>query len=343
MNGLTLKNVSFYEKNKLILSNISLSLKPGKILCLIGPSGGGKTTLLRLIAGLEKLSRGKIFFNNKILSSETYSLDTNKRGIGLMFQDTSLFPHLDVNENILFGLSNLSKKEKLTRTKFIYSFLNLEKYKNYNPFMLSGGERQRVALARALAPGPKVMLLDEPFSSLDTHLRIKIAKLATYLLRKSNIATIIVTHDADEAMLLGDHIAILNKGKLIQKGKAEEVYKKPKNLTAARMFGFSYEIQAKVRNRKIICPLGNLDTPHLKEGSVAVIVVRPEALILGKGKEGKIIEKKVFGGKNIVMIDFGENWKNIHLTILGKIPEVGKGIKICFNKELVFAFPVEKE
>ncbi|BES65128.1 hypothetical protein SANA_15670 [Gottschalkiaceae bacterium SANA] len=202
------KNLTFqYENAKSpTLKDLSFSLIERQILVVVGPSGGGKSTLLRLLAGLEEPSYGEIQIDSKIMVNKKTFVPAEKRGIGMLFQDYALFPHLTVEKNIAFGLNGLSRKQRKERVKKMLQLVELEEYGNRYPHELSGGQQQRVALARALAPAPKVLFLDEPFSNLDTELLVKVRNDLFSIVKKSGITTIMVSHNPEDAEVFADQV-----------------------------------------------------------------------------------------------------------------------------------------
>ncbi|MFT9497620.1 ABC transporter ATP-binding protein, partial [Anaerosolibacter sp.] len=196
-----MKGLSFRYKSgsKPILENFNLELEKGHVLSILGESGSGKSTVLRLLSGLEKPQKGYIMIDNKVMINENVFVPPEKRNIGMVFQDYALFPHMTVGQNIQFGLKKLSKVEKESRVNEILKLVNLEEFKSRYPYELSGGQQQRVALGRALAPTPSLLLLDEPFSSLDTNLKRRIRDDLKEIISEVGITTIIVTHDQDDA------------------------------------------------------------------------------------------------------------------------------------------------
>lgn len=223
-----------YTKGNPVLSIDELSLTEGTTLAVVGESGSGKTTLMRLIAGLESPETGTISLNNIIFTSDTTMVSPEKREIGMVFQDYALFPHLTVYENIGYGIS---KKEGLEERVYdLLKLVELEGYENRYPYELSGGQQQRVALARALAPRPKLLILDEPFSNLDTSLKLQLRNEVFSILKKTNVTTLFVTHDIDDAISMADEIVVLKNGRVIQKGTIEILYKTPVNLYIASLF-----------------------------------------------------------------------------------------------------------
>ena len=211
---LTISNLSFgYEKSRDILSGVNLSLKEGEILGILGASGIGKSSLLRIISGLEVPKEGEILFEGRLLNKNNLIIPPNKRGVGLVVQEKALFPHLSVLENVKFGIKG-PKSKKNDQANYFLRLLKAEKFKNSMPNKLSGGEQQRVAIARALAPQPKLILLDEPFSSLDMNLRAELRLETRELLKRTNTACIIVSHDLDDVSNFCDKASRLENAQL---------------------------------------------------------------------------------------------------------------------------------
>ncbi|ADU91024.1 Ferric iron ABC transporter, ATP-binding protein [Taylorella equigenitalis MCE9] len=209
------------NKFKTVIQDLNFDLKKGEIACLLGPSGGGKTTVLRAIAGFEPVYEGTIFVDGKCFSRKGEMVPPEKRQIGMMFQDYALFPHMDIKQNVSFGLYKLPKSQSKEITKDMLNLVGLSEYKNNFPHELSGGQQQRVALARALAPNPKLLLLDEPFSNLDVDTREKLALDVRKILKNKGMSAILVTHNQVEAFAFADKIGIINDGKLVQWGTPE--------------------------------------------------------------------------------------------------------------------------
>lgn len=217
------------------LRDVSLRLTRGERLSLLGPSGSGKSTLLHILAGFLKADRGEVYLNGEDASR----LPPQHRGIGLVFQDLALFPHLTVTENIAFGLrmAKKDKKETASKVREMLELVGLQRFGNRLPVQLSGGQRQRVAVARALATDPAVLLLDEPFGALDTRLREGIRREIMSIQDRTEVPTVLVTHDQEEALEFGHRVALFESGRLVQLGSAEVVYRKPASLFAARFIG----------------------------------------------------------------------------------------------------------
>ncbi|PZC43978.1 MAG: iron(III) transport system ATP-binding protein [Chloroflexi bacterium] len=214
-----------------------MHLLAGEILSILGPSGCGKTTLLRIIAGLENPSQGNIYLKNHKIFGPNINLQPSNRNIGMIFQDYALFPHLTVEKNILFGISNLEKKIQDENSERVQQLTRLEGLKDRYPHELSGGQQQRVAIARTLATNPTVLLMDEPFSNLDASLRLSVRMEMEQILKSSNTTTIFVTHDREEAFSISDRVAIMVEGAIQQVGPPDQIYFWPNSKESALMSG----------------------------------------------------------------------------------------------------------
>ena len=273
---------SFGESGALF--DINLDIKPGEIICLLGPSGCGKTTLLRLISGIERPTTGRVLLNDREVAGPNRFVAPEDRGVGLMFQDFALFPHLTVLENVAFGLRGLSRAETDRAARAILGRVGLLELATSYPSVLSGGQQQRVALARAIVPRPAVMLMDEPFSGLDVQLRDAMQEETLALLRETRATSLIVTHHPEEAMRMGDRIIVLRKGRMIQTGTAEDLYRAPADLFVARLFSEINEIPVKVQGDRVETPFGMFPAAGLSEGQNAVVCLRERGLsIAGNG------------------------------------------------------------
>ena len=219
------------------LHALDLEIEEGEILGVVGASGSGKTTLLRLVAGLESPTTGEVRIGGlKVAGGRTW-VPPEKRGVGLVFQEGALFPHMTVEANVAYGMRGLSTEERMARSNYLLAMVNLREAAMRYPHELSGGERQRIALARALAPNPKMVLLDEPFSNLDPNLRTYLRDQLLAIIRKVNATALVVTHDTQDALVISDRLAILRDGQLVQQGRSRDVYHSPNDAYCARLFG----------------------------------------------------------------------------------------------------------
>jgi iron(III) transport system ATP-binding protein len=267
------------------VDRVSLVLAPGELLALVGPSGSGKSTLLRAIAGIERLSSGRIEIAGRDVAGPRTFVEPEHRRVGMVFQDYALFPHLTVAANVAFGLTG-PKPARADRARALLDLVGLARYASSYPHVLSGGERQRVALARALAPEPSVLLLDEPFSSLDGELREQVREETVALLRRLGTTTVIVTHDADEAVRIADRIALLQQGRLLQCGDAQTLYMRPATIGAVRLFGDVNLLPGVCRHGWVQTPLGRFAANGVSEGARVSVCVRPHHLHLAAGGAG---------------------------------------------------------
>ena len=235
--GLSVKNFGISFGDTEILKDISFDVKPGEIVTILGPSGCGKSTILRSIAGLETEHDGEIIINDTCVSSKTTYLNIDKRKSGYIFQDYALFPHLNVEENIGFALFKMKKNEKEARIVELLEQFDITHHRHKQIHELSGGQQQRVAIARVIAYNPSVLLLDEPFSNLDTFLRSKTKIWLKKIIKELKLSAILVTHDQKEALSVSDKIGIIHNKKIVQFGTPQEIFNKPKNLYIAKFLG----------------------------------------------------------------------------------------------------------
>lgn len=282
-NAIDIKELSVLIEGHSILENISFKLEEAGIACLLGPSGCGKTTLLRCIAGFERQDQGEIWIKGVRASNATHHLPVEQRQLGMVFQDYALFPHLSVADNITFGLKGLNEKILKQRLHELVELLSLQKHINKYPHSLSGGQQQRVALARAMAPRPGVLLLDEPFASLDVELREQIARELRQILKQDGITTIMVTHNQLEAFAMADVIGVINNGHLLQWDNAYKLYHEPKTSEVADFIGEGVFISGEVINDKEVkTEIGNIQssTPHgVERGKKVSVLIRPDDIL----------------------------------------------------------------
>lgn len=349
--SLSLDKVSHRYGAKQALSDVSLSISPGEIVCLVGPSGCGKSTLLRLAAGLETIQEGSVAIAGQTIAQPGSSLPPERRGIGLVFQDYALFPHLNVLDNVRFGLNRLPTGERDERALAALEQVGMEGFVKAFPHALSGGQQQRVALARAMAPRPSVLLLDEPFSGLDTRLRESVRDETLHVLKRSGAATMIVTHDPEEAMFLADRIALLRDGRLVQVGSPTALYTKPVDAFAASFFGEVNQLTGFVRQGRVDTPVGCLTVPHLDEGAAVDVLIRPEALRLTMAADGDMIgvpnlarveASRLLGRTSLVHLcvsDRDGRPHHLHARAPGHfLPEDGSHVSVTLEPRQAFVF-----
>ena len=324
------------------LDGVSLTVRPGELVCLLGHSGCGKTTLLRVAAGVEEPTSGRVLMDGIEVTGPRRFVPPEQRGIGLMFQDYALFPHLTILQNILFGLKTLSAREADVAAHRALSRVGLERYAQDYPHTLSGGEQQRVALARSIAPRPGVLLMDEPFSNLDRRMRDAIRDETVAILRETKATTIVVTHDPEEAMRIADRIVLMRAGSIVQQGTAEELYLRPTDLFAARFFCDFNEVEAVVRNGQVSSPLGVFAAPHLPEGANAVLCLRPQGIRLrpeGFCLPGRLVSKRFLGEVDLVHVAVQGLDRPLQARIRrGVQAEVGQDVGVDIDEQEVLVF-----
>jgi iron(III) transport system ATP-binding protein len=279
---------------------VSLEIEHGELMAVLGPSGCGKTTLLRLIAGFEDPDRGSVTVGEETVAGPGRIVPPEKRRVGMVFQDFALFPHLTVEANIAFGLSRRPREEREALTRRTIELVGLQHKAGRYPHELSGGERQRVALARALAPEPEVVLLDEPFSSLDATLRADLRREVELILRDAEATALLVTHDQEEALSLADRLAVMREGRIVQVGAPEEVYGRPASRWAAQFVGEVNVLAGVAREGGVETELGRFDLRAPATGTVHV-AVRPEQLELTARHDGNAeVVAREFRGHDVL-------------------------------------------
>jgi sn-glycerol 3-phosphate transport system ATP-binding protein len=344
MSYIQLQNIHKNFNEKVIIPNLSFSIKRGSFTVLLGPSGCGKSTTLRMIAGLEIQDKGKIIINNKDISKDSPS----KRGLSMVFQSYALFPHLNVKENILFGLKvrKVDKKEQSIRLKKVIKLVDLEKVLESKPSQLSGGQKQRVALARAFVAENEICLMDEPLSNLDAKLRHEMRIEIKNLQRKLHMTVIYVTHDQTEAMSMADHIILLNNGKIEQQGEAKELYENVATTFVGKFIGtppMNILPIHKEENRLFIQEQEYFTSnPNRITTNDSFIGIRGEDIYFSqekKGVQGKIIFKDYHGSDTILGISLNNSEELLMRTNKENSHNVGDRIWVnwdefkinCFN------------
>ena len=298
---LEIRNLSLSYGSQAVLTELNLEADQGQLTAVLGASGAGKSTLLRLIAGFEAPTSGEIYIDSKLVSSATEVLAPEKRGVGIVPQDSALFSHLTVSQNIGFGLPKGSD----ARVKELLELVGLAGFANRKPASLSGGQTQRVALARALAPRPKLILLDEPFSALDAELRGRLREDVKAVLKAENASAILVTHDQEEALSLADKVAVMREGRVIQAGSPTEIYNEPADLGIATFLGDSILVNGKVENGKVSTDLGKLSALNsVADGQTGVVAIRCENFYLQPNPAGdsEVIGRVFFGHDAVVEV-----------------------------------------
>ncbi|MFO1171386.1 MAG: ABC transporter ATP-binding protein [Hyphomicrobiaceae bacterium] len=306
---LTFEDVSRRYEDVRALDRVSLDVKPSEVVALLGHSGCGKTTLLRIAAGIEKPSGGRVLIDGLEVAGSERFVPPEKRNVGLMFQDFALFPHLTLLQNVAFGLRSLPKAEAKRIAMTGLERVGLADLATEYPARLSGGEQQRVALARAIAPRPGVLLMDEPFSGLDVDLRASMQEETLAILRETRATSVIVTHDPEEAMRLSERIVVMKSGRILQEGTAETLYRAPQALFVARLFSEVAELRGRIQGGAADSPFGRMPAPGLKDGSEAIICLRQRSITLlpaGQGVAARVIGRRFLG-----------EWVALHLAVDG--------------------------
>ncbi|MHA6139628.1 ABC transporter ATP-binding protein [Pseudomonas mohnii] len=280
MNALELHSISKSYGSHRALDNVSLSVPTGSRTVIVGPSGSGKTTLLRMIAGFEFPDTGRLSLNGQTLVDSTHEVPAHQRLIGYVPQDGALFPHMTVAANIGFGLASKGRERQERIAELMDSVALDARMADRWPHELSGGQQQRVALARALAQQPRLMLLDEPFSALDTGLRAAMRKLVARLLADAGVTTILVTHDQSEALSFADQLAVMRNGRLVQSGHPLDLYRYPEDEETALFLGDAVVMPARIEAGWAHCDLGRIPVNNHRNNNSAQIMLRPEQLQL---------------------------------------------------------------
>jgi iron(III) transport system ATP-binding protein len=334
---------------RVVVDDLSLSLRAGQVTCLLGPSGCGKTTTLRMIAGVDRPDMGHILIDGQ----DVTLTPPEARGVGLMFQDFALFPHLTVAQNVGFGLTG-DKAARASRAGELLEKVGLSGFGDKHPHELSGGEAQRVALARALAPRPRVMLMDEPFSGLDNRLRDGIRDATLAVLKAEGTAVLLVTHEPDEAMRMADEIALMRAGRIVQQGAPYNVYNAPVDKAAAAFFSDINVIRGKVQGALTATPFGDFLTPGHADGTRVEIIIRPQHLKIdfdraGRGPNptpsdgtparGTVTRARYMGRESLV--DFAMDFEGAVLTasVPGVfLPKPGTVLWLMIRRDRCFVF-----
>ncbi|PWC37975.1 ABC transporter ATP-binding protein [Azospirillum sp. TSO35-2] len=344
--SVVLSNIRHRYGRLTAVDDVSLSVAAREVVCIVGPSGCGKSTLLRLISGLETVQAGTIAVEGATLATPDRSLPPERRPVGMMFQDFALFPHLTVAGNIAFGQTDRPRAERKRRVAELLETMALARYADAYPHTLSGGQQQRVALARAMARDPKVLLLDEPFSALDEQLRRSVREEVVRIIRASGIATIVVTHDPEEAMEMGNRVVVMEAGRIVQADTPVTLYHRPANSFVARLFGEVNRFEATVRDGALDTPLGRLPAPALPSGTRVEVACRVEDLELtAPGARPNAVPVRVrhssfLGASTRVCLDLPGGGPEIHARLPGHVDvQAGQELAAVVDAARVMVFP----
>ena len=331
--GVTVEDLEHSYGDEPVLHGVSLDVSPGESIALLGPSGCGKTTLLRLIAGLERPSSGSISIGNDFVAGETW-VPPDRRKVGMVFQDWALFPHLSVAKNVAYGIAKSTSKD--AEVSSALEMMNLSGLEDRMPATLSGGQQQRVALARALAPRPGVLLLDEPFSNLDTSLRTEVRTEVRELLAELGITSIFVTHDQDEAFIVGDRVAVMREGKIVQTDSPQGLYHHPVDQWTAEFVGTVSLLKGDAASGFASCSLGSVAIDPKLNGSVDVMI-RPEQLSIAAGGDAEVQAVEYYGHDSMVFVALGNDQVRVRCG-----PSImfnrGDNVQVQFTSDQALAF-----
>jgi iron(III) transport system ATP-binding protein len=353
VDGLSLRAVTRRFGARMAVDGVTFDVKRGEVLCLLGPSGCGKSTSLRIAAGLERADTGLVFVGGRLVEGEGRHEPPEARRVGLMFQDYALFPHLTVRRNVAFGLAKLPRAEREARVEEELVRVGLSSLKDAFPHTLSGGEQQRVALARMLAPKPDVVLMDEPFSGLDAALRDEVRGTTLKRLKEEGAAVVMVTHDPDEAMRVGDRVALMRAGRIVQVGTPAEIYRHPADPAAAALFGGANIFHARVTKGCAASPFGQTPANSVAEGEWAEILYRPASVrVADKGVPARVLAVRPYAGQLEVeaalVTDTLPEGMEVPISIRAAAPidislAPGSDVRLAAEPEEAFVFPCRDE
>ncbi len=343
---LEIKNISQRYDALHVVQDLSLHLPPGGIGCLLGPSGCGKTTVLRCIAGFERIQNGEIRIAGEVVSSGQFHLPAERRRIGMVFQDYALFPHLTVAKNIEFGLHNLARSERTARVNEMLELVGLSNALKLYPHELSGGQQQRIALARAVAPRPRLLLLDEPFSNLDVDLRQRLCIEVRDILKHEHVTALLVTHDQLEAFMIADEIGVMNDGVIQQWDTGYNLYHRPINRFVADFVGQGAFVRGRVLDEhRIEIELGVIEgefKASIPAGSAVAVLLRPDDLVHDDHSALRArVSAKAFRGASILYtLCLPSGAEVLSLVPSHHDHDLGEDIGVMLATDHVIAFPV---
>ncbi len=300
---LNVNDVTIRFAEHTVIQHLNFELQAGRIGCLLGPSGCGKTTMLRAIAGFQSIDEGSIYLGDRLVADDSFTMPPQQRRVGMVFQDFALYPHLTVEKNIAFGLNKWSKKQKSLRVDELLTLVKLESMRYRYPHELSGGQQQRVALIRAMAPKPDILLMDEPFSSMDTELRQRLAWELRSILKQDNATAILVTHDQSEAFAMADDIGVMENSRLVQWATAKELYFAPKTAFVAKFIGQSVMLEARHKEHGLLeTPLGEAHADYMTSVTEqALVQIRPQDVVIDQSSDIKatVVSRLYLGAEYI--------------------------------------------
>jgi iron(III) transport system ATP-binding protein len=340
--ALSLQHVTRRFGAVLALDGLSVDIARGEIVCLVGHSGCGKSTLLRIIAGVEPLDEGRLVLDGVQVAGEGTFVEPENRRVGFMFQDYALFPHLSVRQNIGFGLKRLARAERAARVDETIGRIGIAHLADRYPHMLSGGEQQRVALARALAPRPRVVLMDEPFSNLDRGLRDGVRRETLDIIRTLGITAIVVTHDPEEALAIGDRVALMEKGRLLEINTGDVIFNQPRTAYAAAFFSEVNRLPGSLEGNTVSTALGTFAAPADVDGALEVLI-RPHDLTIAHAGISAVVQRRVMLGEIEELLLRIDGHKE-HLVMRGTTRhavQVGHEVRLKVNAAGVMVFPLQ--
>ncbi|MEW8220160.1 MAG: ABC transporter ATP-binding protein [Candidatus Thiodiazotropha taylori] len=345
-NQLNVKHASVKYGRQTVVDDVSFELERGVIGCLLGPSGCGKTSLLRAIAGFEPLAKGEILLHGRCVSRPGETLAPEKRRVGMVFQDFALYPHLNIEDNIAFGLRGQSQAQRRERVKSLLTLVGLSGTQKKYPHQLSGGQQQRVALVRAMAPQPDILLLDEPFSGLDVELREQLAREVRDILKREEVTAILVTHDQLEAFALADAIGVLGDGRLRQWDNGYSLYHRPNDRFVADFIGQGAMIPGEVtQDGDVKSALGKIHGEFVKQpaaGEKVELLIRPDDVVHDDESDFKlrIVDKVFQGAEYLYTLALEDGTELLCLVQSHHDHDVGEMIGVRLYVDHLVAFPV---
>ncbi len=353
---LEVKGLTRSFEGRRVVDDVSFQVPAGQLTCLLGPSGCGKSTTLRLIAGVDRQDAGEIIVDGEVISDARHHLPPERRSIGLMFQDFALFPHLTVAQNVAFGLEG-SARQHHDRVRQLLDRVGMAGFADSHPHQLSGGEQQRVALARALAPRPRIMLMDEPFSGLDNRLRDEVRDGTLEILQEEGASVLLVTHEPDEAMRMADEIALMRGGGIVQRGAPYNIYNAPVDRAAAGFFSDINVIRGTSHGALTETPFGEFLTPGKPDGTEVEIVFRPQHLRIdfdraGRGPNptpthgvparGLVRRARFMGRESLVEFTMETDGSRLHAVVPGVfLPKRDTPLWLTVRRDQCFVFAIK--